>query len=370
MKPTFRCRILPKYSRHIRRVDLANVKSDTSTATVEFLIIASCLPCVDTLELGPSTLYKLYDWDCSEDSAKLQAALLDDSETSLALRTLLSRTKHLLISNIRNFYQWHPLLSLANPHLSSVALDHLRFGLEEVTDSTFVLLVSDLQQFTKLIKFSVIRVPAVITLLNDTENLEWRLRHLELGLGTLKDSEVQFISLFADTLEILEVETDDDFTKATGSAIFSRPMPLLTTLTVVDTSEAYQATPANFTPSLRHLFLQSSEPYTSPLAAFVPEHLTKLPTLSSLSFSPRSHEAPILSHRQTTTLSEIPNLHISFDRRGFNPMLADCDELEKLNETSAYVMDEEYVRRRHGPIEDVIRFGARYNERLLNTQDK
>jgi len=51
-------------------------------------------------------------------------------------------------------------------------------------------------------------------------------------------------------------------------------------------------------------------------------------------------------------------------------MLAYESDLDASEEVSDEVDDMEYVRRRHGPIDEVIRFGARYNERLLNTQDQ
>lgn len=368
MKPTFRCRISPKYSRHIRRVNLAIAPSDKSTATVELLIIASCLPCVDTLDFGSATLPTLYD--CHEDSAKLQAALQDDSETSVALRTLLSRTKHLLICNIKKFYQWHPLLSLANPHLSSLALNYLGSSPEELTDATFHLLEVELQRFARLSKFSVSRTPMFTTLLEVSENPSWRLRHLKLDLDTLADPYIRFIASFATTLETLELETDDDVEISTDPPLFSHSMPALTNLLVIDCSQSYQSTPANLTPSLRHLTLRASGPHTSQLAAFLPQNAQKLPTLLSLTFSPRAYQHPILSHRQTAALAEISNLRTSFERRAFNPMLAYESDLDASEEVSDEVDDMEYVRRRHGPIDEVIRFGARYNERLLNTQDQ
>ena len=288
----------------------------------------------------------------------------------MALRTLLARIKHLTVKSIDSFYQWHPILSLANPHLSSLVLEDLSFTTEELTDSVFSLLEIELQRFTTLSSFSVIRTPTFVTLLEVSENPKRRLRHLKLEVDNLADPYVRFISSFANLLAILEVETDDDFRQETGPPILSQPMPHLTSLTVTDTSEAYGASPAELTPSLRHLILRSSPPYTSTLASFVPGRVQKLPKLVSLTFSPRDPEHPILSHQHASKLAEIPNLRTYFDRRGFNPMLAYRAELDTLSETSEYVEDLEYIRRRHGPIEEVIRFGARYNEQLLNTRDQ
>ncbi|GAA5835641.1 hypothetical protein JCM5353_004687 [Sporobolomyces roseus] len=208
------------------------------------------------------------------------------------------------------------------------------------------------------------------TLLEVSENPSWRLRHLKLDLDTLADPYIRFIASFAATLETLELETDDDVETSTDPPLFSHPMPALTNLLVIDCSKSYQSTPANLIPSLRHLTLRASAPHTLQISAFLPQHVQKLPNLLSLTFSPRAPERPILSHHQSSKIVGIPNLRTSFERRAFNPMLAYESELSVLGEASDYVGDMGYVRRRHGPIDEVIRFGARYNEQLLNTQDK
>ena len=371
VKSSFRFRIAPKFSQYLRHFDFTGALLIEPELLSELLILVSSLPNIETLKLDPWTLAKLYPSYTCEDDSEFPAALRHLSDISIALRSLLQRVKGLELQSISRCHRWSQLLSLANPQLSSLSLHHLTCGPEEDINDVIAIMRINLQRFTALQELSVRRTPTFTNLIGTWKITWWSLRRLRFELDTLTVFHVDLISSLASTLESLELETDDDVESSTTGPFLSDAMPHLVSLSVVDTSESFQATPAIFTPSLRHLTLRSTSPHTSHIATFLSKHLEQLPCLQSIDFAPRPITCPSLSYEETVKLANASRDRcIDRSRQTFNPFHLTGDLSELVERVSESATDQGYLERRDGPIQEVLSFAARYKAVVLGTRDK
>ncbi|GAA5835644.1 hypothetical protein JCM5353_004688 [Sporobolomyces roseus] len=355
-------------STHFRRIDFSSDYGVTKKSKdyVDLLISLSALVNLNSLKLNSTYLKCLFVE--FPNRLEFDQSLADQSDVAVALRLILSRVTTLELHGTDG-YQLASILSRTNKRLTSLTLTHC--GAHVVHDTLEATQLQDsLVGFKNLEQLTIEHSANLFKAIDISSMAVYPLRSLSLYHYNFDALHVQFIACFAPTLEFLSYDSPQDYSDVPLTlSLLSTPFPHLKSLRIIASSDLYFATSPALTPSLLSLDISASASFFERMAAFLPGHLVRIPSIQYLRIGAASDDRMPRQPRQALlqAFSET-TIKLEFTTPQ-DLLLAGEEEILERGEWIEETPVDEYIGRRKEEVREVLDFGAKYQEQIVKTGD-
>lgn len=355
-------------STHFRRIEFSSDNGVTkkSKESVDLLISLSALVNIRSLKLNSPYLECLFVE--FPNRLKFDQSLADQSDVSLALRLILNRVTTFELHGTDG-YQLATILSRTNKSLTSLSLADCGTHVTQDTPEAKQL-QEHLARFKNLERLSIQHSENIFKAIDISSMAVYSLRSLRLYHYNFDALHVQFIACFAPTLEFLSYESLQDHSDVPLTlSLLSTPFPHLKSLCIIASSDLCFATSPASTPSLLSLDISASASFFPRMAAFLPGHLARIPSIQSLRIGAASDD-PMPRQPRQALLQAFSETKIKLQFTTLQDLLlAGEEEILERGESIEETPVDEYIGRRKEEVREVLDFGTKYQEQIVKTGD-